>query len=158
MKQLKTESQFADELVERVLQKIGAEIRIVILQNLRGLPRDKPVARSNGKLAWFVGRAAKYQGDTRFGKVCALGMMPRSKLLKLSKMKAADFEVELEASLATCQIEACRDPINGSVCYRLPIQQTAPQPDLAALDDPEQDSHTWDFGKALERARLEREM
>ncbi len=114
-------------------------------------------AYAAGKLVRIVKRARNYK-DRRFGALCAQGLMPHSKLLKLSKMPALEFRDALEKAIRGGHIERHCDLDTGAMCYRIPAQQTAPAPVLSDPDDPEQDSHTWDFGKALERARLEREM
>jgi len=134
-------------------------------------------AYAAGKVVRIVKRARNYK-DRRFGDLCAKGLMPHSKLLKLSKMQALEFRDALEKAIRGGHIERCCDPDTGTTCYRLHVEETAPAPDtafqrgqpapapaqpaqtpldMAKLDDPAQDSHQWDFAAALKRAREERE-
>lgn len=152
-----TQDEIIAAAAETIARRMQKEIEVVIRKYLASAAAPTR-GYKRGQLAWFVSRASRYAHDARYGAICATGLMPHSKLLKLSKMKAEDMRTAIEQAIQSGQIEECCDPASGLMCYRIPGQMSAPQPDLTALDDPEQDSHTWDFGKALERARLEREM
>lgn len=158
-------------IAELILVRLRPTVENAIRTSGARLVKAIQTGYSNGRLTRYVANTAKYRKDRRFGALCAQGMMPHSKLLKLSKMPAEEFRKAVEIAVKENHIERCCDPSTGALCYRMPTTQTAPaaymgfqpatpQPalDMAKLDDPAQDSHHWDFAAALQRAREEREM
>jgi hypothetical protein len=157
-----------DEQVQAIAELILVRLRPTVENAIKTsgvrLSKAIQIGYSNGRLVRFLANTAKYRKDRRFGGLCAQGLMPHSKLLKLSKMPAEEFRKAVETAVQDGQIERCCDLDTGLMCYRLPTKQPAPAPvqppaiDMATLDSPAQDSHEWDFAAALQRAREEREM
>lgn len=152
---LNNENAAIEAAVNAAIEKLRDAILAAVLENMPGVQKAR---RHKTRLVRFVMRARRYASDAKYCATCQRGLMPHSKLLKLSKLPAAQFHDEIENAIESGQIERCDDPDTGLLCYRIPVKQTQPQPDLAALDDPEQDSHEWDFRKALEKARREQQM
>lgn len=139
-------------ITEMLLVRLRPTVENAIKTSGARLVKAIQVGYSNGRLVRYVSNMAKYKKDRRFGALCAQGLMPHSKLLKLSKMPAEEFRKAVEIAVQEGQIERCCDPDTGSMCYRIPSKQIATAPDMAKLDDPAQDAHEWDFRAALARA------
>jgi hypothetical protein len=162
-----------DELINEAVEAAVAIMRPAIEQAIRNnLAGDKNEAYRISKLVRFVKRTSRYAGDTRYGRWCANGLMPHSKLLKLSKLPVKMFRPVVDAAIAAGDIEAYQDPETGMECYRIPASTASAQaparapaqaptqppappaaPDYGPLDDPAQDAHEWDFATALAKAR-----
>jgi hypothetical protein len=176
----------AQQVVERLLPAIEEAVRLedavrqqarysalfdlmrpMIQQEVsRQAPRPAPRRRMDGlsKVIRIVTRTAQYAGQTRYGQLCAQGLMPRSYLLKLSRLTADECRAAVDQAIAAGQIEKAYDPDTGLACVRAlntaqtpaqaPTQPQAPaERDYGPLDDPAQDAHEWDFATALAKAR-----
>jgi hypothetical protein len=139
-------------------------MRPMIRQELAQQAQQEPLRRSRmdsvSKVIRIVTRTARYAGQTRYGQLCAQGLMPRSYLLKLSRLTADECRAAVDQAIAAGQIEKAYDPDTGLACVRaLKPAQTPAQPappaerDYGPLDDPAQDAHEWDFATALAKAR-----
>lgn len=166
----------AQQVVERLLPAIEEAVRQqarysalfdlmrpMIQQEVpRQAQRPAPRRRmdSLSKVIRIVTRTAHYAGQDRYGQLCAQGLMPRSYLLKLSRLTADECRAAVDQAIAAGQIEKAYDPDTGLACVRaLKPAQTPAQPappaerDYGPLDDPAQDAHEWDFATALAKAR-----
>ncbi len=116
---------------------------------------------SVSKVIRIVTRTARYANQSRYGQLCAQGLMPRSYLLRLSRLSADECRAAVDQAIAAGQIQEAYDPDTGLACLaatsatkataQAPTQPAAP--DYGPLDDPAQDAHEWDFATALAKAR-----
>lgn len=154
----------SDDDVKAIAQELANLLRPAIENAITHYARSRTAKRRKAitnaplveRLMWCMKNAAHYAKDARYGRICAQGVMPHSKLLKLSKIPAQQFAGVIEQAVLAGQIEPCCHPDTNIACYRIPDKQPAQEPAkavMAALDDPAQDSHTWDFATAVKQAK-----
>jgi hypothetical protein len=152
------------ESEERIAQRVAEILRPEIL---KAIAQDSARTVVSGhKLRWLVRviqQASKYAQDARYGAICARGLMPHTKLLILSRLKAQEFRALVEAAIEQGAIAEVRDDVSGLNCYRLAgqiaphlAQITAPQQPAYFVQEirPEDEQDDWDKTDALLQAKL----
>ena len=75
---------------------------------VRMLPNYTPAmaisAQANSKIVKFIKNAKRYASDRRYGELCSQGMMPQSKLLKLTGLRANEFGKVLAEAIVAKQV------------------------------------------------------
>jgi len=157
-----------DGAVRALASALFELMRPMIRQELAQQAQQEPPRRSRmdsvSKVIRIVTRTARYAGQTRYGQLCAQGLMPKSYLLRLSRLTADECRAAVDQAIAAGQIQEAYDPDTGLACLaattapnppaKAPTQPQAPaERDYGPLDDPAQDAHEWDFATALAKAR-----
>jgi len=158
-----------DGAVRALASALFELMRPMIRQELAQQAQQEPPRRSRmdsvSKVIRIVTRTARYAGQTRYGQLCAQGLMPKSYLLRLSRLTADECRAAVDQAIAAGQIQEAYDPDTGLACVaaasapKAHAQAPTPQPqapaerDYGPLDDPAQDAHEWDFATALAKAR-----
>ena len=92
-------------------------------RRIREFVADTKTEAEIKKLLRIINDAGSYVSDSRYGRACAIGVMPHSKLLKQSKLGKSDFDELISTMKAAGYIEEL--PLTkdvhgvGGLAYRL---------------------------------------